>query len=57
MRASKPLIVILPAVPTALGDIKGERAPDRFPSRTIEVMLVVFALGVAMVLGLDWAVR
>lgn len=57
MRGSKPLIVILPAVPTALGDMKGGRTPDRFRLRTIRMRLVLLALGVALVLGLDWVVR
>ncbi|MGL1833616.1 hypothetical protein ACKVEX_08420 [Rhodocyclaceae bacterium SMB388] len=57
MRGSKPLIVILPAVPTALGDMKGGRTPDRFWLRTIRKMLVPLTLGIALVLGLDWALR
>lgn len=57
MRGSKPLIVILPAVPTALGDMNGGRARDRFRLRTIRKMLVLLTLGVALMLGLHWAVR
>lgn len=57
MRSSNPLIVILPAVPTPIGEMKGNRAPDRFPSRMIRTLLVLIALGVAVGLGLGWALQ
>lgn len=57
MRSSNPLIVILPAVPTPIGEMKGNRAPDRFPSRTIRTLLVLIALGVAAGLGLGWVLQ
>jgi hypothetical protein len=57
MRSSNPLIVILPAVPTPIGDLKSDRTPDRSPSRTIRLMLVLIALGAVMGLGLRWAMQ
>lgn len=52
MRSSNPLITILPAMPPGLGEIERRPGKSRLARRVFVAVLVVIALGAALVLNL-----
>lgn len=53
MRTTNPLITILPAMPPAISEVKRNPGKGRFVLQVVATLLVLIALGAALMLSFD----
>ncbi len=54
MNSRSPLVTILPAMPAAISETKRDAAPGWFMLRVFGTLVVLIALGAALVLASVW---